>query len=183
MRLVEKILFVYCTALALFFTVAATVVLFKGNNYVLILFILPIPGYFVYYMVLALAKRRSLPQGSTSRTFILMVILCLCLLTSYAVSKIYIQPNASKSQARWQKLIQPSITPSKNLGHIEVDPEQASDSWVNLRNNPSTEAAVIGKATVGKKYSILVIRSNWIKIQMDASSSAWISKKFIKNTQ
>lgn len=112
--------------------------------------------------------------------FILMVILCLCLLTSYAVSKIYIQPNASKSQARWQKLIQPSITPSKNLGHIEVDPEQASDSWVNLRNNPSTEAAVIGKATVGKKYSILVIRSNWIKIQMDASSSAWISKKIYK---
>ena len=173
--MVEKLFFGYCTLISVFLSVTGAFLLLQTGNPLFFIILLPITGYFTYYLLRAIFNKTPIPTNVSTRNTFVVIICSLIILSSFSFYKIQSSAHQKKPISTWQKMLPTKIIPTPIPNYVEIDTEKAGDSWVNLRKNPSTLSKVIGKAMGGKKYTVISTSINWVEIQLDASTSAWIN--------
>ena len=52
--------------------------------------------------------------------------------------------------------------------------------WLRVRNSPSLNADELTKVNVGETFQVLEISGNWVKIQITADQSGWVSGTYVE---
>lgn len=64
-------------------------------------------------------------------------------------------------------------------GHIFAAEATINGSGINIRSGPGTEYEPIGSAVQGQTYIVTGKENAWIEIELDGSSTGWVSEEFV----
>jgi len=170
--------FSYCTLATLFLFISGLLSYTKSKSPFMFLLLLPLVGYFIYYLSISVIKKKELPVRPASKSVTIAVAIIFLALVSGSLFAIMTTTQKKQpEQSTWvsQKKVPPTVTPQAVLGTIRAD----NNAVIRVREKPSTQSAILGKTRNGKKFPILDRENDWVQIQFIASTSGWIHTEFI----
>jgi uncharacterized protein YgiM (DUF1202 family) len=182
MKRTDSIYFFYGAGASLLLLVGGIASYLQNGNILACLLILPVAGWFIYYTLIRVLKKNPVPVRPASSHSNIIVIIVLCALVSGSLYAISSHPDdkpvAMESLGEPQTTSRPALlpTPKTLFGTIYVD----GDDPVRMRERPTTQSPVVGKAKNGELFTILKQDNEWVHIELSASRSGWIKREFMK---
>ncbi|MFA6322861.1 MAG: pilus assembly protein PilM [Candidatus Buchananbacteria bacterium] len=73
---------------------------------------------------------------------------------------------------------QATSTALTQVNQVKIKP--TSLGYLNVRQGPGTSYAKVGRAQIGKVYTIISQKADWYQIQIDAKLSGWVSAAYVE---
>jgi len=166
----KKILLYYCSLLAVFITISGILINSNLKNISTQLVFLPVPLYFLYTLVSQFRQPKKLVIGG----LFLAILLAIGLVN---VSKSVVKVPPSPPPPAVQKAVEPEATQETPKLIIKIDDPK---SWVNIRQEASTSAKIIGKAKHNQIYQSLSKENDWYQIEFKNTNTGWIHQDFVE---
>ena len=81
----------------------------------------------------------------------------------------------------------PKVTPTKTTSADPMKPyaliKDTPTGFLRVRSDAATSSAELARVKPGEKYSILDEKTEWIKIQLEATKSGWISSQYAEKIE
>jgi hypothetical protein len=79
------------------------------------------------------------------------------------------------------------VTPTKGIVADPTKPyaliKDTPTGFLRVRSDAATSAGELARVKPGEKYSILEEKTDWMKIQLEASKSGWISSQYAQKVE
>ena len=104
------------------------------------------------------------------------------------IKQTILSPQKLSEEVKESSLPLPSLTPSSSRPPAKV-PQMSSPLlpqgkvvwvYVNLREGPSIQYKIIGKAYMKNSFGILAENPGWLRVRLENGAEGWMSKKAVK---
>lgn len=96
-------------------------------------------------------------------------------------------PADTKPTSKGSPTASPKMTPTKSAAADPTKPyaliKDTPTGFLRVRADSATSAAELARVKPGEKYSIIEEKSDWFKIQLEATKSGWISSQYAQKVE
>lgn len=162
---------------SLFLLISGVLSYQKTGNVLVCIVLVPIVGYFLYYLVLLIMRKEPLPNAQKSKTVNKIIFIIFVALTSGSLYTIVTNPAQKKVPIKSQWVHTTPTVQIQEQKHGTIKAE--NDAHVRIREKASIDSEIIDTAEDGETFDILDDAEEWVRVQLNASQSGWINKEFI----
>lgn len=174
----KKILFYYCTALALFISISGIVSSRSTSQLLMQLIFLPVTIYFCYSLIVQLTKKEKTSTDDAKIKRASVVFSILLLATFLTINIINIVNKSTKSIKTVSKNVPESKPKPTPVSFITLKKDYLKDK-INVRDSASTSGKIIGRLE-NKPYQLVSKKNDWFEIIFENQTHAFVNEKFIE---
>lgn len=186
MNLPGIILFAYTSLVSFFLAASFGTKAFNSGNWLPIVFILPLPVYFAYYLLKAVIRSRhsnfsglGLPGAFISKRQFQTSLFALAILIGLGAWQALTAPSTQQAQTT-VATPSPQPSPSPTIAPMITVRLESPNAIAGIRSQPSTQSAIIDQAQSGSTYPLITNQDGWYQVSLPDGSTGWINQALIE---
>jgi hypothetical protein len=190
MKLVNTLLFIYCTTIVFLLLVSGIIMARSVEQLLILLVFFPVILHFIITIYQKIRRRKhpeqisDLPQKRSPGK---KIAIALCIITAFlALTSTSIMHVLNTFQTKHVPTPRPTFTTtpthtpsvaSQSAVFIRTKGKTAT-SLITIRSEASSSAAIVKKVKVSEIFPVVTKKNGWYEIQVDTKTSGYIAEEF-----